>query len=430
MRVEDPARLRRHARADRAAGRATARSTACGSTTRTAWPTPRATSPGSRRPPAAPGSSWRRSSSPASGCPTRGRPPARPATTCSTASSGCSSTPRARRRSPTLWESETGSRTTYEQVVDTTKHLVLDRVLAGRGRAARRARPAGLPHRPPAARHHPPAAARGARRGARGVRRSTGPTCPGRARRRRRARARRARRGGRVGRPPGARRRDRARRPARPRGGAGGRGAAQEFVVRFQQTCGPVMAKGVEDTAFYRYLRLAALNEVGGDPGRFGLPLAEFHAACDAAQRELAAVADHAVDPRHQAQRGRPRPAGPARAVPDRVGRGGGAVVRAGGPAPHAGRPGQGHRAAGLAEPARRLADQRGPGRGVRREGDPRGQGAHLLGRPGAGVRRGGRGVRARRARRPGADRRARGVRGAARARRGRPRCWPRSSCS
>jgi (1->4)-alpha-D-glucan 1-alpha-D-glucosylmutase len=52
-----------------------------------------------------------------------------------------------------------------------------------------------------------------------------------------------------------------------------------EFVVRFQQTTGPVMAKGVEDTAFYRYFRLAALNEVGGNPGRFSLPVHEFHAA-------------------------------------------------------------------------------------------------------------------------------------------------------
>ena len=40
-----------------------------------------------------------------------------------------------------------------------------------------------------------------------------------------------------------------------------------EFVRRFQQTTGPVTAKGVEDTAFYRYNRLVALNEVGGDPG-------------------------------------------------------------------------------------------------------------------------------------------------------------------
>jgi (1->4)-alpha-D-glucan 1-alpha-D-glucosylmutase len=52
-----------------------------------------------------------------------------------------------------------------------------------------------------------------------------------------------------------------------------------EFVVRFQQTTGPVMAKGVEDTAFYRYFRLAALNEVGGSPARFGLTIDEFHEA-------------------------------------------------------------------------------------------------------------------------------------------------------
>ena len=55
--------------------------------------------------------------------------------------------------------------------------------------------------------------------------------------------------------------------------------APAEFVTRFQQTTPPVMAKGVEDTAFYRYLRLLALNDVGGDPGRFGLSVADFHAA-------------------------------------------------------------------------------------------------------------------------------------------------------
>ena len=52
-----------------------------------------------------------------------------------------------------------------------------------------------------------------------------------------------------------------------------------ELVTRFQQTTGPVMAKGVEDTAFYRYLRLTALNEVGGNPDRFSLPVGEFHRA-------------------------------------------------------------------------------------------------------------------------------------------------------
>jgi (1->4)-alpha-D-glucan 1-alpha-D-glucosylmutase len=49
------------------------------------------------------------------------------------------------------------------------------------------------------------------------------------------------------------------------------------FVTLLQQVCGPVMAKGVEDTAFYRWSRLTALNEVGGDPDRFGWHPAEFH---------------------------------------------------------------------------------------------------------------------------------------------------------
>jgi (1->4)-alpha-D-glucan 1-alpha-D-glucosylmutase len=56
-------------------------------------------------------------------------------------------------------------------------------------------------------------------------------------------------------------------------------GERDEFVTRFQQTTGAVTAKGVEDTAFYRCNRLVALNEVGGDPGRFGLPVEAFHAA-------------------------------------------------------------------------------------------------------------------------------------------------------
>jgi len=55
--------------------------------------------------------------------------------------------------------------------------------------------------------------------------------------------------------------------------------APEEFVSRFQQTSPPVAAKGIEDTAFYRYVRLLALNDVGGDPGRFGIGVDEFHAA-------------------------------------------------------------------------------------------------------------------------------------------------------
>jgi (1->4)-alpha-D-glucan 1-alpha-D-glucosylmutase len=53
---------------------------------------------------------------------------------------------------------------------------------------------------------------------------------------------------------------------------------ARRFVARFQQLSAPVMAKGVEDTATYRYSRLIALNDVGADPERFGLEPVEFHA--------------------------------------------------------------------------------------------------------------------------------------------------------
>jgi (1->4)-alpha-D-glucan 1-alpha-D-glucosylmutase len=54
--------------------------------------------------------------------------------------------------------------------------------------------------------------------------------------------------------------------------------APRPFVTRFQQTTPAITAKGVEDTAFYRYARLLALNDVGGDPSRFRLPVERFHA--------------------------------------------------------------------------------------------------------------------------------------------------------
>jgi (1->4)-alpha-D-glucan 1-alpha-D-glucosylmutase len=50
------------------------------------------------------------------------------------------------------------------------------------------------------------------------------------------------------------------------------------FTMKFQQYTGPVQAKGVEDTAFYRYNLLVSLNEVGGDPGHVGQSPADFHA--------------------------------------------------------------------------------------------------------------------------------------------------------
>jgi (1->4)-alpha-D-glucan 1-alpha-D-glucosylmutase len=54
---------------------------------------------------------------------------------------------------------------------------------------------------------------------------------------------------------------------------------ADELAIRFQQATGAIMAKGVEDTAYYRYNRLISLNEVGGFPGIFGSGLSDFHEA-------------------------------------------------------------------------------------------------------------------------------------------------------
>ncbi|MCL2660946.1 MAG: malto-oligosyltrehalose synthase [Acidobacteriaceae bacterium] len=53
-----------------------------------------------------------------------------------------------------------------------------------------------------------------------------------------------------------------------------------EFLLRFQQFTGPVMAKGVEDTALYCYNRLLAMNEVGSNPGASGVSIEEFHEYC------------------------------------------------------------------------------------------------------------------------------------------------------
>ncbi|MDQ1711465.1 MAG: (1-_4)-alpha-D-glucan 1-alpha-D-glucosylmutase [Frankiaceae bacterium] len=62
-------------------------------------------------------------------------------------------------------------------------------------------------------------------------------------------------------------------------------GGHPAFATRFQQVSGPVMAKGVEDTAFYRFNRLVSLNEVGGSPASFGSSVEAFHEACAARQR-------------------------------------------------------------------------------------------------------------------------------------------------
>jgi (1->4)-alpha-D-glucan 1-alpha-D-glucosylmutase len=63
-------------------------------------------------------------------------------------------------------------------------------------------------------------------------------------------------------------------------------GERREAALRFQQLSGPAMAKGLEDTALYRYARLIALNEVGSEPGRFGTTPEAFHRANAARQRQ------------------------------------------------------------------------------------------------------------------------------------------------
>jgi (1->4)-alpha-D-glucan 1-alpha-D-glucosylmutase len=60
-----------------------------------------------------------------------------------------------------------------------------------------------------------------------------------------------------------------------------------ELARRLQQLSGATMAKGIEDTAYYRYARFVALNEVGSDPGEFGIGLSEFHALQETRQAAL-----------------------------------------------------------------------------------------------------------------------------------------------
>ncbi|MDB6140609.1 MAG: treY [Verrucomicrobiaceae bacterium] len=59
------------------------------------------------------------------------------------------------------------------------------------------------------------------------------------------------------------------------------------FVTKFQQCTSPIMAKGVEDTAFYLYNRHVALNEVGGNPGAYGMTVEQFHRQCQARLAEF-----------------------------------------------------------------------------------------------------------------------------------------------
>ena len=246
-----PGDLRRHPRAGAASWCATARSTGCGSTTRTGWPTRRATWTGWPRRRAAGGRSWRRSSSPARTCPSRWR---------------------------------TAGTTGYDALAEVDEVLVdpageaaltaLDTELAGRPVDYARARRTTASARSPTA--------SSARRCARLVRvigelpgdrpaqqtealaelLAALPGLPQLPARRPRAPRRDGRRRPRAPSRPGRRRSTRCTRVLAQ--------AGTEAATRFEQTSGPVMAKGVEDSAYYRWARFVALNEVGGDPARFG----------------------------------------------------------------------------------------------------------------------------------------------------------------
>ena len=126
-----------------------------------------------------------------------------------------------------------------------------------------------------------------------------------------------------------------------------------ELGRRFQQTSGMVMAKGVEDTAFFRYTRLGTLTEVGADPTEFAVASGRVPPPDGPAAGRASAVHDDAEHPRHQAQRRHPGP--------DLRARGAGAGM-AGRPGPAAGAGAAARRAAGqpaVAGHRRRLA--RGP---------------------------------------------------------------------
>src|SRR6202040_3199483 len=83
----------------------------------------------------------------------------------------------------------------------------------------------------------------------------------------------------------------------KPGGPAHSAPRVRRFALKVQQFTGPMMAKSLEDTAFYRYPRLLALNEVGGDPSAGGLSVDTFHEAMKLRAREwphgMTATATH-----------------------------------------------------------------------------------------------------------------------------------------
>ena len=138
--------------------------------------------------------------------------------------------------------------------------------------------------------------------------------------------------------------------------------AAAELTDRFQQLSGPVMAKGVEDTAFYRYNRLLALNEVGGDPTRFGVTTDAFHRH----NQRIAAdwPATMTTTSTHDTKRSEDVRARLAllSEIPDALGAGGGPLVGPQPPPPSLSAGRTGHRVRALPDAGRRPSAAAGPG--------------------------------------------------------------------
>ena len=95
--------------------------------------------------------------------------------------------------------------------------------------------------------------------------------------------------------------------------------ALRQFAMKFQQFSAPVQAKGIEDTSFYRYNVLMSLNEVGGDPSRFGMSPDEFHGTnrvrLERWPLELIATATHDTKRGEDARARAERPVGDSRGV-------------------------------------------------------------------------------------------------------------------
>ena len=232
-------------------------------------------------------------------------------------STGCSSTRPARRRSTTLdTELRGGSGVDWAAMTRSTPN--------GRSRTASCARGArGWPGWCPTIRSRPTTPSPSCSPPSR----STGPTC-------RRVPPIWPRRcAGRVDAGPTWPARSRDRRPAAAR-------SAPSSPSGSSRPPGMVMAKGVEDCAFYRWTRLTSLTEVGAEPSQFAITADDFHAAQRQRLADWPDYHDHAVHPRHQARRGRPGAhlgdlRAPGRSGPRRSASGTGSAPLADGPLAH-----------------------------------------------------------------------------------------------